>query len=358
VQSILTVDNIYMILDFNQLFPTLNTVNTSGTIRSIPEDFKVTELNSIELSGEGEHLWLYVQKTGCNTDWVANQLANICQVSQRQVGYAGLKDRHAVTQQWFSVQLAKITDQQLINKALPDEVTVIKSKLHSRKIKTGQLEANQFEIVIRDIVGNKNNTQNEIEQNIQNIIKNGVPNYFGPQRFGHEMRNIQKAQDWFSGNYKVKSRNLKSLLLSTSRSHIFNCIVAQRITDKTWSNPIIGDIFQLNKSHSWFPEQDATPEEIIKRLNEFDIHITAAMAGEDCLQSTGDCAILENSIINQFPIYQQGFEKFRLKQDRRAMRICPIDLDFQWQDDYLTLKFKLLPGAYATGILREVINYQ
>lgn len=354
MQPIFTVDNTSMPLDFNQLFPTLNPINASGTIRSVPEDFKVTELNSIELSSEGEHLWLYVQKIGCNTDWVANQLANICQVSQRQVGYAGLKDRHAVTQQWFSVQLSKVTDQQLINAALPGEVTVIKSKLHSRKIKTGQLEANQFEIVIRDIVGDKN----EIEQNIQNIIESGVPNYFGPQRFGHDMSNIQKAQDWFSGTYKVKQRNLKSLLLSTSRSHIFNCIVAQRITDKTWNNPIKGDVFQLNKSHSWFPEKDATPDEISKRLKEFDIHITAAMAGEDSLQSTEDCAVLESEIINQFPIYQQGFEKFRLKQDRRAMRICPIDLDFEWQDDHLTLKFKLLPGAYATGILREVINYQ
>jgi tRNA pseudouridine13 synthase len=349
-----SVDNTSMPLDFNQLFPTLNAINTSGTIRSIPEDFKVTEINSIELSGEGEHLWLYVQKIGCNTDWVANQLANICQVSQRQVGYAGLKDRHAVTQQWFSVQLSKVTDQLLINDALPDEVSVIESKLHSRKIKTGQLEANQFEIMIREIDGDKS----EIENNIQSIIESGVPNYFGPQRFGHDMGNIQKAQDWFSGTYKVKARNLKSLLLSSARSHIFNCIVAQRINDKTWSNPINGDIFQLNKSHSWFPEKDATPDEISKRLKEFDIHITAAMAGEDCLQSTGDCANLECSIINQFPIYQQGFEKFRLKQDRRAMRICPIDLDFEWENGDLKLKFKLLPGSYATGILREIINYQ
>jgi tRNA pseudouridine13 synthase len=343
-----------MIYHFNQLFPTLNPVNSNGAIRSIPEDFKVTEINSIELSGEGEHLWLYVQKTGCNTDWVANQLANICQVPQRQVGYAGLKDRHAVTQQWFSVQLSKVLDCQKINDSLPDEVTVIKSKLHSRKIKTGQLEANQFEIIVREIVGDKK----EIEYNIQSIIKNGVPNYFGPQRFGHDMGNIQKAQDWFSGTYKVKSRNLKSLLLSTARSHIFNCIVAQRIADNTWKKPIKGDIFQLNKSHSWFPEKDASPAEISKRLMEFDIHITAAMAGEDSLQSIGDCATLENFIISQFPIYQIGFEKFRLKQDRRSMRICPIDLDFEWEDGHLKLKFNLLPGSYATGILREIINYK
>ena len=343
-----------MPLDFNQLFPTLNTIKASGTIRTIPEDFKVTEINSIELSGIGEHLWLYIQKTNCNTDWVANQLANICQVPRRQVGYAGLKDRHAITQQWFSVQLAKITDSDTINKALPQDVIILASSVHNKKIKIGQLEANQFEIIIRDIDGDRSH----IDNNIQIIKTQGVPNYFGPQRFGNDMGNIQKAQDWFSGHYKVKSRNLKSLLISTARSHIFNSIVANRIKNKTWNTPINGDIFQLDKSHSWFHEHDAEAEEISKRLNEFDIHITAAMPGEDCVQSTGDCAKLESFIINKFPLYQQGFVKFRLKQDRRAMRINPIDLNYEWKNNSLKLSFKLLSGAYATGILREIINYQ
>jgi len=338
--------------NFNQLFPTLNSINASGVIRTNPEDFKVTEINDIELSGAGEHLWLYIQKKGCNTDWVANQLSNVCQVPRRQVGYAGLKDRHAVTQQWFSVQLSKVTDIKKIESALPDEVTILKSNKHSRKIKTGQLEANQFEIVVRDIKGDKE----QIENNINKVIKNGVPNYFGPQRFGHDMGNIQKAQDWFSGTYKAKTKNLKSLLISTSRSHIFNTIVAQRIKNNTWYTPIQGDILQLNKSHSWFHSSDATPVEITKRLNEFDVHLTAAMYGEDDVQSRDECEILETNIASKFPIYQTGFEKYRLKQDRRAMRICPIDLTYEWIDEYLKLTFQLTPGAYATGILREIIG--
>lgn len=341
-----------MTLDFNKLFPTLNTITATGTIRTVPEDFKVTELSDIELSGVGEHLWLYVQKIGCNTDWVANQLSNVCQVPRKQVGFAGLKDRHAVTKQWFSVQLSKVTDIDKIQSALPDEVTILKSKMHSRKIKTGQLDANQFEIIIRNIAGDKQ----QIEQNIISIIENGVPNYFGSQRFGHDMGNIQKCQDWFAGTYKVKSRNLKSLLISTARSHIFNVIVAKRIKDDTWNTPIQGDILQLNKSHSWFPMSDATPEEITKRLNEFDIHLTAAMYGEDKVQSSDDCAEFESTIAAQFPIYHTGFEKFRLKQDRRAMRICPIDFSFQWIDGDLKFNFKLLPGAYATGIMREILD--
>ncbi len=340
-----------MTLEFNNLFPTLNTVKASGIMRSTPEDFQVTEINDIDLSGLGEHLWLYVQKISCNTDWVAKSLSNICQVPRRQVGFAGLKDRHAVTKQWFSIQLAKVSDIDKINSALPDGVTVHKSGKHSRKIKTGQLDANQFEIIIREINGDKA----QIEANIAFILENGVPNYFGPQRFGHDMGNIQKCQDWFSGSYKVNSRNLKSLLISTARSHIFNCIVAKRIKDNHWNKTIQGDILQLNKSHSWFPLSDATPEEISKRLKEFDIHITAAMFGENLVQSSGLCADLENYIAEQFPIYHQGFKKFRLKQDRRAMRIYPIDFKYEWINENLLLNFKLLPGAYATGILREIL---
>jgi len=340
-----------MLSEFNALFPTINAVEATGIIRTIPKDFKVTELNDIELSGEGEHLWLYVQKTNCNTDWVAKHLSNVCQVPQRQIGYAGLKDRQAITKQWFSIQLPKVLDIEKINSALPDEVIIIDAKKHNRKIKTGQLDANEFEIIIREIQGDKT----QIENNIDSIIQNGVPNYFGPQRFGHDMGNIQKAQDWFTGSYKVKTRNLKSLLISTARSHIFNCIVAKRIKQNLWDKVIEGDILQLNKSHSWFPLSDATPDEITKRLKEFDIHITAAMYGEDTVQSSSACAELETLIADQFPIYKKGFEKFRLKQDRRAMRICPIDFKYEWLNDDLLLNFKLLPGAYATGIIREIL---
>jgi len=338
--------------DFDKLFPTINTVEASGVIRKKPEDFQVTEISNIELSGEGEHLWLYVQKTNSNTDWVAKLLSNVCQVPRRQVGFAGLKDRHAITKQWFSIQLPKVTDIDKINSALPNEIQVIKANRHNRKIRVGQLDNNKFEILIRNINGDKN----LIEDNIKRIKRNGVPNYFGPQRFGHDMGNISKAKDWFSGIYKPKSKNLKTLLLSTARSHIFNTIVANRIEDQTWNTAIDGDILQLDKSHSWFHMNDASQDEISKRLKEFDIHITAAMYGEDTIQSSGICADFESKIANGFPEYQKGFEKYRLKQDRRAIRICPIDFKYEWQEKNLLLNFQLLPGAYATGVMREIIH--
>ncbi len=338
--------------NFNQLFPTLNTINASGTIRNQAADFRVTEINDIELSGNGEHLWLFIEKIDSNTNWVAKQLSNVCQVPQRQVGYAGLKDRHAITQQWFSIQLPKVTDCEKIQAALADEITILKHGKHNKKIKTGQLDSNQFEIVIRDIDGDKQN----IENNIANVIENGVPNYFGPQRFGHDMNNIQKVTDWFAGTIKVKSRNLKSILISTARSHIFNLILAQRIQNQQWDLCLKGDILQLNNSKSWFPACDATAKEIKKRLAEFDLHLTAAMWGEDPAQTTDGAAELEKTIAESFPIYKQGFEKFKLKQDRRSMRIVPLDFHHKWLGNDLKLNFKLLPGSYATGIIREILQ--
>jgi len=341
-----------MTSDYNALFPTRNSITATGNIRTTPEDFQVTELNNCQLSGDGEHLWLYIQKTNNNSIWVAKQLSNICQVPQKQVAFAGQKDRHAITKQWFSVQLAKVTEADKLQSALGKDICILKAGFHRRKIKIGQLDANAFKIVIRDIQGDKK----LIEENIKNIIKHGVPNYFGSQRFGHDMGNITKCHNWFAGNYKVKSRNLKSLLISTARSHIFNLILAKRLEQSIWDKSISGDILQLNKSHSWFPAKDANDEEIKQRLKDFDIHVTAAMWGEDELQSQDECAKLESVIAKEFPVYHRGFEKFRLKHDRRSIRICPTNLTHTWQSkSTLQLSFELLPGAYATGIMREIL---
>lgn len=341
-----------MPLDFDQLFPTLNTIQATGTIRSSANDFKVTEINNIECSGQGEHLWLYIEKINSNTDWIAKQLANICQVPRKRVSFAGLKDRNAITQQWFSIQLPKISDVDQIQSALPPEVIVKNAQRHHKKLKVGQLDNNQFEITIRDINGDRNN----IEDNINQVKSFGVPNYFGPQRFGIDLGNISKAQDWFSGSYQPKTTHLKSLLISTSRSHIFNAIVAHRIKKNQWRNAIPGDILQLDGSRSWFHAADATEEEIKQRLAAFDLHITAAMWGENDVQSTDDCALIESHVAEQYDEYLHGLKKFRLRQDRRSIRINVSDLKYQWQDHDLILTFTLPPGSYATSVIREIID--
>jgi tRNA pseudouridine13 synthase len=341
-----------MTTTFDSLFPTLNSTTAHGDIRISAKDFKVIEQLELNFTESGEHWWFYIEKTNSNTAWVATQLASACKVPARQVGYAGMKDRHAVTQQWFSVQLPKITDIQTIQTKLPDEVKILEHHWHQSKIKTGQLKCNEFSLTIRNIRGD----QTTIEENITRVVQQGVPNYFGPQRFGHNMNNIQQAQDWFAGKIRVNNKKQRGILISTARSHIFNLIVAHRIRHNLWQQVITGDILQLDRSHSWFPASDAAKTELSQRLHDFDIHITAALWGEDEVQSTGQCAALENSIADTLPGYQSGFTQHRVKQDRRALRIHPGELYFQWKKDILQLNFKLSPGAYATCVLREILQ--
>ncbi len=338
--------------NFDTLFLTHNTVNAQGDIKTKPKDFKVIEHHQVDFTGSGEHLWFNIEKTNSNTAWVATQLASACKVPARQVGFAGMKDRHAVTQQWFSVQLPKISDIELIKDKLPDEITILEHHWHQSKIKTGQLKFNEFQLVVRNIRGN----QADIEYNIIQIKKQGVPNYFGPQRFGHGLNNIQQAKDWFAGKIRINNKKLRGILISTARSQIFNLIVAERIRRRIWDQVIPGDIVQLDGSHSWFSASDATETELTERLAAFDIHLTAALWGEDAVQSNEQCAELENSIADTQPEYQSGFISHRVKQDRRAIRICPNDFSHQWHDDTLHLNFKLKPGAYATCVLRELIQ--
>ena len=338
--------------DFDQLFPTLNRSHATGTIKSQARDFMVIEHHDMNFTGVGEHLWLKVEKEHSNTGWAATQLASACKVPARQVGFAGKKDRHAITQQWFSVQLPKIADVDLIANKLPDELRILEHHWHQSKLKIGQLTHNEFQLIIRDVQGD----QADIEANIAAITRVGVPNYFGSQRFGRAMSNIQQAKDWFTGSTKVNNKNLKGLLISTARSHIFNTIVAQRLQDDIWSQTVAGDLLQLDGSHSWFPASDATAKELTHRLSAFDIHITAALWGEDPVQSTSDCAQLEQSIADQFPEYLEGFASHRVKQDRRSMRVKPVAFQHQWQDaNTLQLKFKLPPGSYATVVMREIM---
>jgi len=338
--------------DFDQYFPTYNMVEASGVIREQPQDFEVVEINHIDFSGEGEHLWLYVQKTGCNTDWVAKQLAQICQVPALQVGYAGLKDRHAVTSQWFSVQLPKIAEPEQIQAELAEEISIIKSVRHNKKLKTGGLKANQFKLLIRHIQGDKQ----QIEHNITAVIEHGIPNYFGVQRFGHHLNNVSKAADWFAGHFRPKNRNLKSLLISTARSWIFNHIVSERIRASCWLTPMQGDIFQLEGSHSWFIDDRDDQQAIAQRLIEQDIHITAALWGEGDVQTNADTALMEQRVADQFPEMLVGMPKHRLTHDRRAIRMKIDKLEHTWIGDSLQLQFVLGPGGYATSVMREILK--
>lgn len=320
----------------------------TGMMKIQPEDFIVTEIDKIIPSGNGEHLWLKIQKTGCNTDWVATQLARIAGVKKRDIGFAGLKDRQAITTQWFSIYLPKGKTPSWASE-LPQGVNLLEETRHDRKLRRGTLQGNHFNITIREC----SYDQAELSLLVEQVRTKGMPNYFGKQRFGRDYQNIQHAKQWFQGNFRVKARNKRSLYLSAARSWIFNHILSARIEQGTWNKAMKGDVFMLQGSHSCFANEFDT--HIQQRVNTNDIHPTAALWGRGTLSSCFDMLQLETDIAHLEPVLCQGLEHHGLKQQRRAMRIVVANLAFEvLNGDTLRFEFSLPSSSYATVLLEQL----
>jgi tRNA pseudouridine13 synthase len=322
-----------------------------GKIRTVSEDFIVHENLSFEPSGEGEHVFLQIQKTGENTDYVARQLARIANVRQRDIGYAGLKDRHAVTTQWFSVWLPGKSEPDW-TVLTADNTKVLHTARHARKLKRGVLSGNRFEITIRDWEGDQART---IVQ-LSSIKANGIANYYGEQRFGKQGQNVNKALAMFKG-MKV-GRVQRSLYLSAVRSYLFNQILAKRVADASWNQALAGDTFMFDCSHSSFKSQ-LPDAEILHRLEAKTIHPTGVLWGKGEIDVSADAFAIEHKIVDEYAELAQGLLAFGVEKARRALRVYVQDLDWQFSNKTtLKLSFTLPAGSYATSVLREVIGFQ
>jgi tRNA pseudouridine13 synthase len=319
----------------------------TAQLRATPEDFRVEEILGYEADGEGEHALLWVEKRGATTDWVARELARYAGVPPLAVGYAGLKDRHAVTRQSFSVQLAGKPDPDW--SAFPHaEVKVLAAVRHKRKLKRGALRGNRFVLVLRQVQGERA----AAEQVLQQIAQRGVPNYFGEQRFGREGGNVAQARAMFAG--RRTDRDKRAFLLSAARSHIFNAVLAARVERGVWDTPLDGEIWALAGTRSWFgPEPfDAT---LAERLAKGDIHPSGPLWGQGDTPARGEAGALEQEIAAANDDLAQGLAAARMDQERRALRLLPQQLSWRWlADDALELAFELPAGAYATVIAREL----
>ncbi|MDM8545310.1 tRNA pseudouridine(13) synthase TruD [Candidatus Venteria ishoeyi] len=322
-------------------------------MRVFAEDFKVDEISEISPDGEGEHIFLQVQKTGCNTEWLARQFARFVGIRVADVSYAGLKDRHAVTTQWFSLHLP--------GKAQPDwsswdvpNTRILQHARHCRKLRRGMLAGNRFELILRDLTG----TREIIEQTLLRIRETGVPNYFGEQRFGFEENNLQQAEQVFLGKLKPR-RHQRGLYISAARSFLFNQVLAQRIREQNWLQMLPGEVLQLSGSRSWFvsdsAEQDDT--QLMQRLDSGDVQPTGPLWGKGESPAQLEAGKLEQDCLAPFSEFCQGLEKAGLKQERRPLRLPVADLSWSFEDDnQLKLNFTLPAGSYATVVIREIVQ--
>jgi len=319
----------------------------AARLRSTPEDFRVEEVLGYDADGKGEHALLWVEKRGANTDWVARELAKFAGVSPVAVGYAGLKDRHAVTRQTFSVQLAGKPD--LDWSTFPHaEVKVLAATRHSRKLKRGALRGNRFILVLRDVQGDRESAEKVLQQ----IAARGVPNYFGEQRFGREGGNVAQARAMFAG--RRVERDKRSFLLSAARSQIFNNVLAARVERGAWDTPLDGEIWSLAGSRSWFGPEPFS-DVLAERLARADIHPSGPLWGQGEPPTVADAGALEREIAAASSDLAEGVAAARMDQERRPLRLLPRDLKWRWLDDSaLELAFELPAGAYATVVVREL----
>ncbi len=325
---------------------------TEGQIRTLPEDFRVIEDLGFAPRGSGEHVFLRISKRSANTDWVARQIAAFAGVSRSAVSYAGLKDRRAVAEQWFSVHLPRRDTEPDWSACGGDSFAVLEQRRHLRKLRRGVLRGNGFQIVIRNLRGDRS----DFEQRLHHISVNGVPNYYGPQRFGHQGDNLVEAQAMFSARKQIKDRYKRGLYLSAARSHLFNQVLSRRVAEGTWNQALVGDVMMLEGCHSVFPVEHIN-EQIRNRVAALDIHPTGPLWGVGEPMSCAEVLALEQTVAAESPLFSEGLRDAELKQERRALRVRMQGFASHYHNrNDIELRFWLPAGVYATCVLRELIT--
>lgn len=358
--------------------PTLPPIK-QATYKTHNTDFVVNEILPLDFTGEGEHLWLHIEKSGVNTAYLAKLLSEWAEIPLRDVGYSGLKDRHALTTQWFSLRIPKkqLPESEFapVDISANESVNILAQHWHNKKLNRGTHRANQFIITLRN-TELENDDKSSVEQQLQNISTTGVPNYFGPQRFGWNGNNIREALALFArptpenrpqpkkSKRKRAPREQNSMELSAARSLIFNEILAARVRDGSWNTGLTGEVFNLDGSGSIFTSE-AIDDTLRARVASGDTHPTGVLWGIANDKVSAVAAQLENDVVQNNGLLTQlaiGLEKRDVKAQRRALRLPIEALSWEWRDEQntdeqtLVLNFTLTTGSFATSVLASLVK--
>ena len=318
-----------------------------ATIRTEPEDFRVDEVLGFEPSGAGEHLFLDIEKRGSNTVWVAQRLAQWAGVPEHAVSFAGLKDRHAVTRQAFTVHLPRRIAPAPEGLQAETGFRVLGQAWHAKKLPRGALRGNRFVLRLRELRGERS----AIERRLQQIAGQGVPNYFGEQRFGRDGGNLAAARAMFAG--KRMAREKRAILLSAARSELFNAVLAERVRRGDWNLGLDGEVWMLDGTHSVFGPEPMSAETAL-RCSQLDLHPTGPLWGAGDLRSRGVVREIEAGMATRAGDLADGLARAGLKQERRSLRLAVRELVWRWLDADLELAFFLPAGSYATVVLQAL----
>ena len=320
-----------------------------AVLTSDPDDFKVTEIEKIHPCGEGTHAWLRIRKRGVNTEEVAATLARLAGRPRSAVGFAGMKDRLAVAVQWFSVDLAGCAEPRWAGLE-SETIEVLEVVPHRRKLRRGTLLGNRFDIVLRDATVSGAG----FDERLGAIRAGGIPNYFGPQRFGRDGANLRLAHSLLVDRRRIRDRHRRGLALSAARAHVFNRVLATRVQAGVWCAPVTGDVMMLDGRGSVFGV-DRIDDAITERAARGEIHPTGPLWGRGMRLVAGVAREIEDQVVGETAPLCKGLERERLSQARRALRVNVRALECRIEPaGRISLRFTLPPGAYATTVLEEL----
>ncbi|WP_328986843.1 tRNA pseudouridine(13) synthase TruD [Thiorhodovibrio winogradskyi] len=352
MESQIIAPELERLIGFEQLPRAHGLALIKGLMRAHLEDFRVAETLSFEPDDQGAHWLLQVRKTGANTEWVARRLAALTGVAVRDIGYAGLKDRQAVATQWFSLPLGEgpVPDWSPL---AAEGMEVLACRRHGRKLRRGAIAWNSFELRLRELSGDLD----ALPARLSAMAAGGVPNYFGPQRFGRDAGNLARAHHLLSarpGRGQRLSRYQRGLLLSAARSALFNQVLARRVELECWNQALPGERLQLAGSHSHFLAE-VIDDSITNRVTSGDLSPTGPLCGTGDSLVDGELAALEIEILAPWADWIDGLGRAGLRAERRALILRPLDLDWEMEEGAcLRLTFRLPAGAYATSVVREL----
>ncbi len=326
-----------------------NAARPSAVFKLHAADFRVEECLGFAPDGGSAHVLLKVEKTDANTAWVARRLGQLAGCRSGEVGYAGLKDRRAVTLQWFSIPRRGPVEAWL--EVQGEGFRVLEAHPHSRKLRRGALAGNQFRLVLRTLQGDVS----QLEAGLGLLRQRGAPNYFGPQRFGRGLANLEQVEAWASGTALPRDREQRAFVISAARSLIFNAVLARRVQSGSWDRLLPGEVVNLAGSNSVFlaPVVD---EELSGRCAAFDVHPTGPLCGQGGLNPSAEAAGVELAACEDLAPLAARLVEEGIESSRRALRVPVIDLDWSLQEDVLDLAFTLPRGAFATSVLGEVVR--
>ncbi|MBX3444045.1 MAG: tRNA pseudouridine(13) synthase TruD [Planctomyces sp.] len=328
-------------------------LRTGGAFKSAPEDFEVEELPAYEPSGEGEHLYLWIEKRDVSAEQLLGHVARQVGCTRGDIGAAGMKDRRAVTRQWLSVPARCEPNVGLV---ATEAIRVLEARRHRNKLRTGHLRGNRFRIRLRGAEPQADRAAAEIAALLE---RSGVPNIYGEQRFGHDDETLTFGLGLLRGTSTprdippARRRFLLRLALSAVQSALFNETLASRIRDGLLQTVLAGDVMQVSATGGLFVVDDVAREQ--PRFDDRETVITGPMFGPEMKPPGGDAADREAVVLAAWGLTPGSFETFRnlTPGARRPLLFRPGGLEVRTDTGDVLLQFELPSGAYATSVVRE-----